>query len=153
LKSRAAVIGAGGVLLFLGALLATAAPQSAPIPAAAPSTSSVWDGVYTEAQAKRGQAFAAQSCAGCHGVDINSGEPGPWLHGKDFAWRYDGRTVADLFIRLNTMPPDQPGVFGPDAMADFAAFVLWANDFPIGKQELPSDLAALDRIWITVKKP
>jgi len=38
-------------------------------------------------------------------------------------------------------------------MADFAAFVLWSNEFPTGARELPSDVAALERIRITVKKP
>jgi mono/diheme cytochrome c family protein len=109
--------------------------------------------VYTEAQAKRGEAFGAQHCAGCHGNDLNSGEPGPWMVQNDFAIRYDSHTMADLVRRLNTMPPDNPGGFGPDAMADFAAFVLWSNNFPVGTRPLPSDPDALARIRITVKKP
>ena len=28
---------------------------------------SVWDGVYTEAQAKRGEALFAENCVTCHG--------------------------------------------------------------------------------------
>jgi mono/diheme cytochrome c family protein len=140
-------------LLVGSALLLAAVPrfflaQSTPPPAA-----SVWDGVYTEAQAMRGKALGAQYCAGCHGIDLNSGEPGPWMFGSDFATRYDAHTMADLFRRLNTMPPDEPGRYGPEAMADFAAFVLWNNDFPTGPRPLPSDAAALARIRITVRKP
>jgi mono/diheme cytochrome c family protein len=135
------------------ALLLAAAPRFFPAQSAPPQASNVWDGVYTEAQAKRGEALGAQHCAGCHGIDLNSGEPGPWLYGKDFAARYDAHTMEDLFRRLNTMPPDNPGGLGPDAMADFAAFVLWTNDFPVGPRNLPGDEAALRRIRITVKKP
>jgi S-disulfanyl-L-cysteine oxidoreductase SoxD len=135
------------------ALLSAAAPRVSPAQSTLPQASSVWDGVYTEAQAKRGEALGAQHCSGCHGLDVNSGEPGPWMYGQDFAARYDSHTVEDLFRRLNMMPPDNPGGLGPAAMADFAAFVLWANDFPAGTRELPSDVAALRRIRITVKKP
>jgi hypothetical protein len=60
--------------------------------------------------------------------------------------------MADLLRRLNTMPPDDPGRYGAPAMTDFAAFVLWSNDFPVGR-ELPSDPTVLRRIRITVKKP
>ena len=135
-------------------LLLAAAPHFFPNQSPAPPpTSTVWDGVYTEAQAKRGEALGAKYCSGCHGIDLNSGEPGPWLYGKDFAVRYDQVTLAELFRRLNTMPPDEPGRYGPSAMADIAAFVLWANDFPAGPRELPSDPAALGRIRIAVKKP
>ena len=38
-------------------------------------------------------------------------------------------------------------------MADIAAFSLWANDFPVGTRDLPSDAADLRRIRITVRKP
>ena len=137
-----------------GALLLAAAPRFFPVQSPAPApVSNVWDGVYTEAQAMRGKSFGDKNCAGCHGVDLNSGEPGPWMFGADFAFRYDKHTMADLLRRLNTMPPDTPGVHGPEAMADFAAFVLWSNDFPSGPRPLPSDTAALERIRITVKKP
>ena len=131
-----------------GALLHAQAPPSSSSPAV-----TVWSGVYTDAQAKRGAAITAQSCVGCHGIDMNSGEPGPWLYGSDFAKRYEGATVADLVRRLDQMPPDQPGTLGPQALADIAAFVLWSNDFPVGARELPTDTDALARIAIQTKKP
>jgi mono/diheme cytochrome c family protein len=134
-------------------LLLAAAPRFFPLRASSQIPVSVWDGVYTEAQARRGAAFGAKNCAGCHGIDLNSGEPGPWLYGEDFALRYDAHTMEDLARRLRTMPPDNPGGFGAEATADFAAFVLWTNDFPVGPRELPGDLAALRRIRITIKRP
>lgn len=141
------------VLLVGSALLLAAASRFFPAQSAPPPVSNVWDGVYTEAQAMRGKALGDKVCASCHGIDLNSGEPGPWMYGDDFAKRYDAHTMADLLRRLNTMPPDQPGLYGPEAMADYAAFVLWNNNFPTGPRPLPSDAAALGRIRITVKKP
>ena len=35
---------------------------------------SIWDGVYTEAQAKRGAAIYSAECAGCHGLDLTGVE-------------------------------------------------------------------------------
>src|SRR5258707_5646173 len=139
-RSRASLLRSSFEALLVGSALLAAAPRFlSPAQSAPPQASSVWDGVYTEAQAKRGEALGAKYCAGCHGIDLNSGEPGPWLYGKDFAQRYDNHTMNDLFRRLNTMPPDDPGGIGPAGMADFAAFVLWANDFPTGPRELPRD--------------
>jgi mono/diheme cytochrome c family protein len=140
-------------LLVGSVLLLAAASRVFPAQAPPPTGTSVWDGVYTQAQAMRGKALGDKYCAGCHGIDLNSGEPGPWMYGSDFALRYDKHTMADLVRRLNTMPPDEPGRYGPEAMADFAAFVLWNNDFPVGPRVLPTDTAALARIQITVKKP
>jgi mono/diheme cytochrome c family protein len=148
LRNRLPSLLAGSALLLAAGVSGVLSAQSTPPPAA-----SVWSGVYTEAQAKRGQALGAEHCAGCHGIDLNSGEPGPWIYGKDFAQRYDRATMADLMRRLNTMPPDDPGGYGPKAMADFAAFVLWSNDYPVGSRELSDDPAELARILITVKKP
>jgi hypothetical protein len=45
------------------------------------------------------------------GVGFTSGEPGPWLYGKDFAYRYDAHTMEDLVRRLNDAA-DNPGGFG-----------------------------------------
>ena len=39
-------------------------------------TASVWDGVYTEEQAGRGQALYAKECASCHGASLSGGEDG-----------------------------------------------------------------------------
>jgi mono/diheme cytochrome c family protein len=38
--------------------------------ALAQTSRSVWDGVYTEAQAKRGEALFGQNCVSCHGPRI-----------------------------------------------------------------------------------
>src|ERR1051325_283885 len=50
------------------------------------SQRSVWDGVYTSDQAKRGQARYAELCASCHGDMLEGGEQSPPLAaGPSFA--------------------------------------------------------------------
>src|SRR5580700_7078654 len=52
---------------------------------AAPAAGSgIWSGVFTEAQAKRGEATGNQRCSACHGADFMGGEAGPSLVGLEF---------------------------------------------------------------------
>ena len=45
-----------------------------------PSTSkTVWDGAYTDGQAKRGEAVYAAECSSCHGEDL-SGQQSRLMH-------------------------------------------------------------------------
>jgi len=41
----------------------------------AQTSRSVWDGVYTEAQAKRGEAIYEQNCVSCHGPALMEKHP------------------------------------------------------------------------------
>ena len=41
----------------------------------------VWSGVYTEAQAYRGEKVADTLCIGCHGPGLDGGDSGPKLVG------------------------------------------------------------------------
>src|SRR5258708_9572329 len=50
----------------------------------AQTTRSVWDGVYTEEQAKRGQAAYTQECSMCHGAELAGGDEVPPLSGNEF---------------------------------------------------------------------
>lgn len=103
----------------------------------AQSGSSVADGVYTDAQADRGQtAFAAQ-CAPCHGQTLQGNGEAPALTGADFTADWIGLTLGDLFDRIRTtMPQDTPGKLSRDQYADILAFVLKANGYPAGQKEL-----------------
>ena len=51
---------------------------------AQPPTKSVWDGVYTEEQAKRGEPLYSQQCASCHGAELMGGEMAPPLAERRF---------------------------------------------------------------------
>jgi mono/diheme cytochrome c family protein len=118
------------------------------------SSRSVWDGVYTEDQAKRGQTESARSCAQCHGPALGGGEMAPPLTGPNFLSNWNGLSASDLFERIRTtMPQDKPGTLKPEATADVLAYIFSANQFPTGKDELPSAPDALKQIQIDAAKP
>jgi mono/diheme cytochrome c family protein len=109
---------------------------------------SVRDGVYTEAQANRGEALYPEHCDRCHGEEME-GDEAPALAGEEFLLDWKGLTLGDMFQRIRVaMPGDRPGSLTAQQTADLMAFILRANRFPAGKQELPSDVAALRRIPI-----
>src|SRR2546428_10482837 len=98
---------------------------------------SVWDGVYTEEQARRGAALYAERCASCHGADLTGADEIPALSGPAFLANWDGLTVGDLSERVRrTMPPNKPGQLNRQQIADILCHVLSANAFPAGKTEL-----------------
>ena len=74
---------------------------------AAPSGKTVWDGVYTDAQAERATATFSASCARCHTLSADGNRP---LSGDKFWEGYTQKTVADLlaFVSKN-MPNGQGG--------------------------------------------
>jgi len=112
------------------------------------------DGVYTEAQAKRGEQIYADSCASCHGPDLSGGGQTPGLAGKEFDMDWNDLSIRDLFDRTRaTMPADKPGTLKPEQAADVIAFLLQKGSFPAGLTELPSDVAALKAITFVSPKP
>lgn len=106
------------------------------------------DGVFTAAQAKRGQGLYTEQCASCHGADL-SGGGGPALAGGDFLGFWDKTPVADLVEKIATsMPASSPGSLTRPQSADISSYILEANKFPAGAADLPSDAAALKVITI-----
>ena len=85
-------------------------------------TKSVKEGVYTDAQAKRGEAIAGKRCATCHNADLAGGQDGPGLVGADVLQAWSGTTAADLFDKIKTtMPADAPQSLSPQETADLGA--------------------------------
>jgi mono/diheme cytochrome c family protein len=114
---------------------------------------SVWDGVYTKEQAQRGQTVYGRDCARCHSDNLGGGESGPGLAGSEFLNHWYGKTAGALYESIRkTMPSDDPGNLSTREYADLAAYLLGANDFPPGSQELGHDVAALNEIRIEPKK-
>jgi len=111
---------------------------------------SVWDGVYTAAQADRGKAVYASHCNRCHGeAAVNRENP---LNGERFADHWEARTLADLFRRIAAMPPGASAETVATAdKRDAMAYVLRLNGFPEGSAELPGDDEGLAAIRITGK--
>jgi mono/diheme cytochrome c family protein len=117
------------------------------------ATKSVWDGVYTDTQAKKGQATYSMECASCHGDQLTGGEMAPPLAGGEFMSNWSGLTVGDLFERIRTgMPPSDPNRLNRETKADVVAFILAFNKFPAGKQEMPSRTEMLKQIKIEADK-
>jgi len=121
---------------------------------AQPPTKSIWDGVYSEAQATRGKALYSQECASCHGGELTGGEMAPPLAGGEFMAGWDGLTIGDLFERVRiSMPQNSPGSLSGQQNADILAFVFSANKFPAGTTEMPKEAGILKQIKFEVKKP
>ena len=92
---------------------------SALVAVSAQAAKSVNEGVYSEAQAKRGEAIYKEQCAACHGDNLEGSGPMPPLAGKDFLANWQGKPVADVFEKTNTsMPATAPGSLSPEQTAD-----------------------------------
>jgi S-disulfanyl-L-cysteine oxidoreductase SoxD len=113
-----------------------------------------WSGVFTSAQADRGSAVYAQSCANCHGSGLEGADMSPALAGAAFMASWNDLTLGDLFERIRiSMPADRPGTLSRPQMADVIAFVLRSNQFPAGATELPTETPALRAMKFVMVKP
>ncbi len=156
-------VGAAALLLAMSAAAVTVsarmpaqAAQEAKVetPATPGAGTSVWSGVYTEEQAKRGEVVSNKLCTSCHGPELSGGEAGPTLVGLEFIGNWNNLTVADFFDRVHaTMPADAPGTMTPQQTSDVTAYVFKLNKYPAAKTELPTDLAALKSIKIEGTPP
>jgi mono/diheme cytochrome c family protein len=132
--------------LFAAAAIHAAAFSQAP-------GKSVWDGVYADAQSKRGEEVSKKSCVSCHGEELAGSDLAPALKGDDFKGAWSGRTAAELFEKIQTtMPADQAGSLKPEESADLVAYMFKLNEYPAGASNLTSDMAALQQIKIASKK-
>jgi S-disulfanyl-L-cysteine oxidoreductase SoxD len=112
---------------------------------------SVWSGVYTDEQAARGKAAYEGSCTGCHGPTLG-GVDGPALAGSDFLRNWLEDDLNSLFRKVqDRMPGDAPGSLPENVSLDIVAFLLQANEFPSGAEELTPVGAALSAIRIESK--
>lgn len=120
----------------------------------AQTAASVWDGVYADAQAARGEAAYAKDCASCHGTKLEGRGPAAPLAGPEFNSNWDGMTVGDLFSKIqSSMPADQPGRLTPVRNAEILAYMLKMSEFPAGSRDLDSDPEKLNQIRFEKDKP
>jgi mono/diheme cytochrome c family protein len=121
---------------------------------AAQEPRSVWDGIYSAEQARRGQARFNVQCASCHGDSLAGGESAPPLAGGEFLSNWNTLTVGDLFDRTrSSMPQNKPGSLSREANAEILAYILSANQFPAGKTDMPQNSEALKEIRIEATRP
>src|SRR5215472_2026790 len=130
------------------------AQQDKPETASPGRPHSVWDGVYTAEQAKRGSPLYRQKCATCHGDKMTGGESAPPLAGGQFLSNWNGLTLDVLFERIRlTMPSDNPAQVSRPAKADVLAYLLNMNKFPSGKTELHYKAELMKDILIETNQP
>ena len=129
------VLTAATVTAVLGAsILATQGAQK-----------SVNDGVYSAAQAERGQKVFEATCTTCH-------DPGRFT-GPDFIKQWSGQPLHALFDTMSTtMPEDNPGSLKPQQYADLVAYFLQLNKYPAGQEELKGAAEALRTLKMEAPK-
>ena len=131
-------------------LLATLCLAAALTTTTAAQDQTIWDGVYTEEQAARGQRTYDQECAACHLDDLMGDGIAPSLIGSAFFFRWSELSMGDMYTAIRTtMPQGAPASLSPSGYADISAYMLQKNDVPAGSMELPSDTDDLDGIMIT----
>jgi S-disulfanyl-L-cysteine oxidoreductase SoxD len=124
--------GAGAIVLCAAMYSAAVAVIAAQAPAR-----TVWDGVYTAAQAERGQAQYAASCARCHGGSLEGGM-GRALVGTQFWNKWREQSVGDLldYVSKNMPMGVQATTLSPPVYADLVAYLLRSNELPVGPADL-----------------
>jgi hypothetical protein len=123
-------------------------------------TRSIWDGVYTEAQAQRREQLYVKYCSRWHGADLNGGVAitPPWPSGLDrtppsvgplFNDHYNDLPLSEMVERIRmSMPQDRPGSLPRQATVDVMAYLLLKNGFPLGRAELSDRVEDLEKITI-----
>src|SRR5262249_18550867 len=137
----------------VGTSTGSGSPAIASVNQAGPRT--IWDGVYSEAQAERGQRAYKTHCGYCHRDNLTGGgsEAGaPALVGPIFEHRWGDQTLADLFVTIGTtMPQNDPDTLAPQTVIDIVSFLLKSNGAPASTGELPASVDTLKGIAMTLR--
>ena len=117
----------------------------------AQETKSTSTGVFTEEQAKKGEAAYQRICASCHGTDLHSTEAeAPDLTEGAFKFGWQGKTIAERFELIRTtMPPNKAGSLDNQAYLDIVTYILRFNNVPAGSRALEPDPNVLKQIVIS----
>jgi len=106
------------------------------------------DGVYSAAQATRGQAIYKDKCAPCHG-EMLEGLLGPPLAGDEFLKAWANQPLSELANKIEkTMPQSDPGSLMRPDVIDLVAHILQVGKFPAGQAALPAGDDALKLITL-----
>ena len=109
-------------------------------------------GLFTEEQARRGEAAYNKNCATCHGADLRSADREvSGLTDRAFKSGWVGKTVAEKFeVTRDTMPPEEKRSLDDQLYLDIVTYILRFNKLPAGGQELKPDLSVLRQIVFLV---
>lgn len=117
---------------------------------------------YTDVQAERGRLRFNRNCGYCHSVDpkiTNVPKPGTMGAYNTFGGTYLEQrmtpehkklypSVYYFFTRLAQMPPHDTNSVSQHGKADIVAYILQANRFPPGPNELTTDTEAMKSMMI-----
>ncbi len=113
----------------------------------AQETRTVWDGVYTEEQAKRGETIYLEDCVRCHGHKLLGGYEVGALTGPVFNGNWEGVPLSQMLDRVRvTMPLDKPSTMSRQQIADVLSYIFSFNKIPAGKAELSRQAEMLNLI-------
>jgi ankyrin repeat protein len=126
-----------------------AVPIAKAADSSAPGGKTIWDGVFTDQQAQRGQQVYQRACAACHLDSLQGDDVSPSLVGKGFLARFTGQSAHEMVQNLRaSMPQNAPDSLGDRAYIDLVSYLLKANGSKTGSLELPLDVAELEKIAI-----
>jgi mono/diheme cytochrome c family protein len=116
---------------------------------------SVWEGIFTGAQAERGRAVYSGACGRCHGRRLDGAPDNPDMRATPplarakFLRNWQGRTLASLYEYMRaTMPESSPGSLTDEEYVDVIAYMLSVSGAPEGETELKPDSRELVRFVI-----
>jgi len=114
-----------------------------------PGPTSTASGVFTAEQAKNGEREYQGKCASCHGADLHSTDAeAPDLTDGSFKFAWQGKTIANRFEAIRTMPQGQPRSLDDQTYLDILAYTLQVNGIRAGNQKLTADPRVLEQIVI-----
>ncbi|HVQ15820.1 MAG TPA: cytochrome c, partial [Vicinamibacterales bacterium] len=91
-------------VIFLASFVAIAVLDSEQVVNGQAAGKSVWDGVFTAAQAERGRGFYLANCSECHGATLEGGEKQA-LKGDRFWSDWQETTVDYMLGRISKNMP------------------------------------------------
>lgn len=122
-------------------------------------------GLYTQAQARRGEAYFDGNCTTCHTVSADArptdrqvaeGKRGVLFGGDWRFWPVNGPNLLrrwgsawGLFNKIRqSMPAHDPGGLSDQTYADMTAYILQVLGAPAGERELPTNATTLRSLML-----
>ena len=138
-------------LLLTGAIVERASAQVKPgtkpavtKPAAPSAAKTTLSGIYTVAQAAKGEETYYTLCISCH--------PKGTYAGIGFKNNWNNRPLWDLWDWIsNKMPKNEPGSLSQPEVLQVMAYILQQNKMPPGKAPLQANENELYKIKIQIK--
>jgi mono/diheme cytochrome c family protein len=132
------------MLLRSALLFALATTAQAQDTTAASTVLTVSKGVYSAAQAERGEKVFTKVCVECH-------ERGEFMESL-FDKEWLGKTLFDFFdLVKTTMPDDKPGTLKSEDVLDVIGYIFKLNAYPAGSADLPADPEKMKQIQIDAR--